>query len=103
VAVEWGLLPMAGVCRLAAAWFLLSASYHVRWLRPVIEDANGQETCRWEVLLPNPVDSRPLDRALTAFSMACQLSVHEFEALRNEDVASWFVTLQIPNCEGGFR
>jgi hypothetical protein len=101
VAVELGPLPSAGACRLAAVWFLLSASCHVRWLRPVVGDAEAREVCRWEVLLKRPAEARQLSRALAALSVACQFCLREFESLRDEAVARWFVKLQIPKREGG--
>lgn len=104
VAVEVGALPSSGVCRLAAVWFLLSASFHVRWLRPVIVDREGREVCRWEVLLKTPAEAWQLSRALAALSVACQLCFREFESLQDGTVASWFVRVQIPKPEvGGVR
>jgi hypothetical protein len=96
VAFDLGWLPTEAACRLATAWFLLAASYRIRWARPVLVDAGGQDRCCWEVLLQSPTDSKRLDRALTALSVACQLCRREFEALRDEAVARWFVRFQIP-------
>lgn len=85
-------LSESGPSRRATSLLLLAACRAVRMARATISPS--KDTFGWEARVgPNPTANQ-FQCALGALSVACQMSVHEAEALQEEPIAKRYLRLQ---------
>ena len=82
------------VCRAAIERLLLEASHLLRMVRATVLTAGSIAGYRWEMLWPGLPSSRQLHHALSALSLACQLTARETAALADPRVAERYLELR---------
>ena len=82
------------VCRAAIERLLLEASHLLRMVRATVLAADSLERYRWEVLWTGLPGSGQLHHALSALSLACQLTARETAALADPRVAERYLELR---------
>jgi hypothetical protein len=78
----------------AISMLLLSACRAVRLARAVVAPASETLEYRWEVLLPPGFGGRELKHALSALSVACQLTARELQSLEDETIAREYLAMR---------
>ena len=77
----------------AQAAFLLEAAHWVRSARPVVVSRDTKAVCQWQCLIDAPA-AWHLERALGALSVACRVSVREWQALADESIARKYLAMR---------
>ena len=78
----------------AVALFLLHTAHRLRAVRAVARHERGKQEAAvgWEARLPLEPESGEIDRALSALTVACQLSAREVEALSTPALSCHYLT-----------
>ena len=88
------LAETGGHCQWAQAALLLEAAHWVRLARPVVIWSDTKAVCQWQSVMEDAPAAWHLQRALAALSVACRITLREWQALADESIAHKYLAVR---------